>query len=178
VNNAARTRFGSLFDVTEEDYEDIFDTNVRGPYFGAIAAAREMMKRTGGSIINISSCITALVVASHGTYAMSKAAIEGMTRQLAVELAPTIRINAIAPAPTSTERNRQYDPDYDSKWATAIPAGRVAHVSDYVGPCVFLASDESKFMTGQILHVDGGWSLLGHTPDLSAQDFSRDYKTE
>ena len=176
VNNAARTRFGPLFEATEDDYDDVFNTNVRGPYFGSIAAARIMIEQGGGSIINISSCVTKLMVPSHGTYAMSKAALEGMTRQLALELAPRVRVNAIAPAPTSTERNRQYDADYDSKWASAIPAGRVAQVTDYVGPCVFLASEESVFLTGPVLHVDGGWSLLGHTPDLSAQDFSRDYK--
>jgi 3-oxoacyl-[acyl-carrier protein] reductase len=175
VNNAARTRFGALLNVTEEDYDDVFDTNVRGPFFGSIAAARRMLEQGSGCIINITSCAALLIIPAHSTYSPSKAALEGMTRQLAIDLAPKIRVNAISPAPTSTDRNRAYDPDYDAKWASAIPAGRVAFTKDYVGPCVFLASDESMFMTGQILAVDGGWSIIGHTPDMSGNDFSRDY---
>jgi 3-oxoacyl-[acyl-carrier protein] reductase len=175
VNNAARTRFASVFDATDEDFDDVFDTNLRGPFFGSVAAAREMLKQGGGSIINISSCVTSLMIPAHGTYVMSKTALEGMTRHLALELAPKIRVNAIAPAPTSNERNREYDPDYDAKWGAAIPAGRVAYPGDFVGPCVFLAGDDSAFLTGQVLHVDGGWSLVGHTPDMSTHDFSSDF---
>jgi 3-oxoacyl-[acyl-carrier protein] reductase len=93
---------------------------------------------------------------------------------LALELAPQIRVNAIAPAPTSTERNRGYDPDYDRRWGTLIPAGRVAYAIDYAGPCVFLASDDSAFLTGQILNVDGGWTLKGCIPDMSNSDFSQE----
>jgi NAD(P)-dependent dehydrogenase (short-subunit alcohol dehydrogenase family) len=173
VNNAARTRFGPVLDVTEEDFNDVIDTNLRGPFFGSIAAARRMSEH-GGSIINISSCAAKLMVPFHSAYAMAKGGLENLTRQLALELAPRIRVNAIAPAPTSTERNRSYDPDYDRKWGALIPAGRVAMVEDYVGACVFLASDDSAFLTGQILNVDGGWTLQGRTPDTSNYDFSQD----
>jgi NAD(P)-dependent dehydrogenase (short-subunit alcohol dehydrogenase family) len=176
VNNAARTRFGPLFEVTEEDFNDVVDTNLRGPFFGSVAAARAMQKNGGGAIINISSCAAKLMIAFHSTYAMAKGGLENLTRQLAIELAPHIRVNAIAPAPTSTERNRSYDPDYDEKWGAAIPAKRVAFVEDYVGPCVFLASDDARFVTGQILNVDGGWTLQGRTPDTSHYDFSQDRK--
>jgi NAD(P)-dependent dehydrogenase (short-subunit alcohol dehydrogenase family) len=174
VNNAARTRFGPLFDVTEEDFDDVVNTNLRGPFFGSVSAARHMVANGGGSIINISSCAAKLMIPFHSTYSMAKGGLENLTRQLAIELAPQIRVNAIAPAPTSTERNRSYDPDYDQKWGKAIPAKRVAFVEDYVGPCVFLASDDSRFMTGQILNVDGGWTLQGCTPDTSNYDFSKD----
>jgi NAD(P)-dependent dehydrogenase (short-subunit alcohol dehydrogenase family) len=133
-----------------------------------------MVANGGGSIINISSCAAKLMIPFHSTYSMAKGGLENLTRQLAIELAPQIRVNAIAPAPTSTERNRSYDPDYDQKWGKAIPAKRVAFVEDYVGPCVFLASDDSRFMTGQILNVDGGWTLQGCTPDTSNYDFSKD----
>lgn len=174
VNNAARTRFGPVFEVTEEDFDDVVDTNLRGPFFGSVAAARKMLEHGGGSIINISSCAAKLMVQFHSSYAMAKGGLENLTRQLALELAPQIRVNAIAPAPTSTERNRGYDADYERKWGVVIPAGRVAQTEDYVGPCVFLASDDSAFLTGQILNVDGGWTLRGCTPDMSHSDFSQE----
>ncbi|HLJ11490.1 MAG TPA: SDR family oxidoreductase [Planctomycetaceae bacterium] len=175
VNNATRTRFGPVFELTEDDVDDVIDTNLRGPFFGIVAAARQMTAQGGGSIINISSCAARLMIAHHSSYTMAKGGLEALTQQLALELAPQrIRLNAISPAPTSTDRNRGYDPDYDRKWGAVIPAGRVARVEDYVGPCVFLASDDSAFLTGQILNVDGGWTLQGRTPDLSSFDYSAD----
>lgn len=174
VNNAARTRFGPLSEVTEEDFADVVDTNLRGPLFGSAAAARNMLRRGGGSIINISSCAARAMVPFHAVYTMAKGGLEALTRQLALELAPNIRVNAIAPGPTSTERNRGYDPEYDNKWKCVIPAGRVGNVNDYVGACVFLASDDSAFITGQIIGIDGGWTIKGYPPDLSRSDFSKD----
>lgn len=174
VNNAARTRFASLAEVTEEDFSDVVDTNLRGPLFGSAAAALKMTARGGGSIINISSCAARLMVPFHSVYAMAKGGLEALTRQLALDLAPRIRVNAIAPGPTNTERNRAYDPEYDKNWKSVIPAGRVAVVEDYIGICVFLASDESTFITGQIIGVDGGWTIRGYPPDLSKSDFSKD----
>jgi NAD(P)-dependent dehydrogenase (short-subunit alcohol dehydrogenase family) len=174
VNNAARTRFGPLSEVTEEDFADVVDSNLRGPLFGSAAAARHMARRGGGSIINISSCAARAMVPFHAVYTMAKGGLEALTRQLALELAPNIRVNAIAPGPTSTERNRGYDPEYDGKWKSVIPAGRVGWVEDYVGACVFLASDDSAFVTGQIIGIDGGWTIKGYSPDLSQSDFSKD----
>ena len=173
VNNAARTRFGHVFEITEEDFDDVVNTNLRGPFFGSAAAARKMQEQ-GGAIINISSIAARLMIPAHSSYTMAKGGLEALTRQLALELAPAVRVNAIAPTATSTERNRGYDPDYEQKWSAITPAGRVAVVEDYVGPCVFLASDDAAFVTGQILYVDGGWTLQGFTPDMSGYDFSRD----
>jgi NAD(P)-dependent dehydrogenase (short-subunit alcohol dehydrogenase family) len=176
VNNAARTRFAPLFEVTEEDFADVVDTNLRGPLFGTAAAARKMLEQGQGSIINVSSCAAKLMIPFHSAYSMAKGGLEALTRQLAVELAPKIRVNAIAPGPTSTERNQGYDPNYDQRWGAFIPANRVAYVDDYVGICVFLASDESAFVTGQIIGVDGGWTLRGNSPDFSSADFSQERK--
>src|SRR5262249_26033961 len=107
-------------------------------------------------------------------YTASKGGLEALTRQLALELAPEVRINAIAPAPTSIERNRQYDPDYDENWGRVIPMGRVAVPEDYIGPLVFLASEASGFLTGPVLNVDGGWTLKGHTPDMDRYSYDTD----
>jgi NAD(P)-dependent dehydrogenase (short-subunit alcohol dehydrogenase family) len=176
VNNASHTRFGPVDEVTEEDFDDLVGTSLRGPFFGSIAAARKMGSYGGGSIINISSCATGLMIPLHSGYTMVKGGLEALTRQLAFELAPQVRVNCLAPGATSTDRNRKYDVNFDSKWASITPAGRVAHVEDYVGPCVFLAGDESAFMTGQILRVDGGWTLKGHCPDMSDYDLSDERK--
>ncbi len=174
INNAARTRFGHVFEITEEDFDDVVNTNLRGPFFGSVAAARKMQAQGGGSIINISSIAARLMIPAHSSYTMAKGGLEALTRQLALELAPEVRVNAIAPTATSTERNRGYDPDFDQKWSAITPAGRLAYVEDYVGPCVFLASEDAALVTGQIIYVDGGWTLRGFTPDMSDFDFSQD----
>jgi NAD(P)-dependent dehydrogenase (short-subunit alcohol dehydrogenase family) len=174
VNNAGRTRFGPPGGVSLEDWDDVVDTNLKGTFFTSVAAA-DRMPREGGSIVNISSCAAALMVRDHSIYTMSKTGIEGLTRQLALEYAPRrIRVNVLAPAATSGERNLAYDPDYDRKWASVTPMGRVGVPEDYVGPIVFLSSELSEFLTGQTLNVDGGWSLAGHTPDMSEYDYSSD----
>jgi NAD(P)-dependent dehydrogenase (short-subunit alcohol dehydrogenase family) len=174
VNNAARTRFGPATGVTDEDWDDVVNTNLRGPFFASVAAAGHMRERGGGSIVNISSCAATLMIDHHSVYAMTKGGLEALTRQLALELAPLVRVNAIAPAPTSNERNLRYNPDYDRDWGRVIPMGRVAQAQDYVGPLVFLASEQSAFLTGEILHVDGGWTLKGHTPALDHYDYEAD----
>jgi NAD(P)-dependent dehydrogenase (short-subunit alcohol dehydrogenase family) len=174
VNNAARTRFGPFEAVTEEDWFDVVDTNLKGTFFASAAAVRQMRKFAKGCIVNVSSCAAKLMVRFHSVYTMSKGGIEALTHQLAIELAPEIRVNCISPAPTSTERNRQYDSHYDENWGRLIPMRRVAQPEDMVGAAVFLASDRAAYVTGQVLQVDGGWTLKGHTPDLAQEDFSSD----
>ncbi len=178
INNAARTRFGPIDQVTEADFDDIVDTVLRGPFFGSIAAARRMREQGSGSIVNISSIAVRGIMLFHGAYTMAKGGLEAMTRQLALELAPQVRVNAVAPHATSNERNVAYDPDFDQKWGEVTPAGRVAVPQDYVGPTVFLASDAARMVTGQLLYVDGGWSLQGRAPDQSDFDFSADRKRD
>jgi NAD(P)-dependent dehydrogenase (short-subunit alcohol dehydrogenase family) len=173
INNAARTRFGPLDEVTDDDFDDLVNTNLRGPFFGSIAAGKIMKEsKTVGTIINISSCAAKLMLPFHSCYTMVKGGLEALTRQLAFEMAPHVRVNCIAPGATSTERNQGYDLQFDEKWSAVTPAGRVAQVEDYVGPCVFLASDHSRFMTGQILNVDGGWTLKGENPEMAGYDLS------
>ena len=174
VNNAARTRFGSVFEVTEEDFNDVIDTILRGSFFGSLAAARKMIEKDGGSIINISSISVKQIMHYHSAYTMAKGGLESLTRQLALELAPKIRVNSIAPTATITDRNIKYDIEFEKKWSHVTPFNKVASVSDYVGTCVFLASEDSAMITGQIICVDGGWTLQGYSPDMSNFDVSHD----
>jgi NAD(P)-dependent dehydrogenase (short-subunit alcohol dehydrogenase family) len=172
VNNAGRTRFGPLAEVTEEDWDDVINTNLGGAFFATKAAVSAMGEK--GAVVNISSCAARLMVANHAVYTTSKGGLEAMTRQLALELAPRVRVNAIAPAATSMERNWEYDPNFDRSWADVTPMARVATPEDYVAPLVFLVSDASAFITGEILHVDGGWTIKGDYPDMEEYDFETD----
>lgn len=172
VNNAGRTRFGPATEVTEEDWDDVINTNLRGAFFATVAAVEAM--GDGGSVVNISSCAATLMVAYHAAYTTSKGGLEAMTRQLALDLAPGVRVNAIAPGATSMERNLEYDPNFDSSWSKVTPMRRVATPEDFVQPLIFLASDASAFVTGQILHVDGGWTLKGDYPGMDHYDFEAD----
>lgn len=178
INNAARTRFGPIDEVTEDDFDDVVNTVLRGPFFGSLAAAKWMVKHGSGSIINISSISVRGIMYFHSSYTLAKGGLEAMTRQMALELSPRIRVNAIAPTATSNVRNAGYDTDYDQKWAAVTPLGRVAVPNDYVQPAVFLASDDAAMITGQILYVDGGWTLQGKAPDQSDFDFSADRKQD
>ncbi len=176
VNNAGRSRFNKVLDITVEDFEDVVGTNLCGTFFASQAAARHMQTSGGGSIINVSSCAATLTALLHSVYTMSKAGLEGLTKQMALELAPHIRVNAIAPGPTSVERSRSYDPNFDKTWGGVVPMGRVAYPDDLVGPVVFLASDQSRYLTGDVLHVDGGWTVQGKTPSMDDFDISADQK--
>jgi NAD(P)-dependent dehydrogenase (short-subunit alcohol dehydrogenase family) len=176
VNNAGRSRFNKVLDITIDDWNDVVGTNLCGTFFASQAAARHMQSSGGGSIINVSSCAATLTALLHSIYTMSKAGLEGLTKQMALELAPLIRVNAIAPGPTSVERSRSYDPNFDKTWGGIVPMGRVAYPEDLVGPVVFLASDQSRYITGDILHIDGGWTVQGKTPPMDDFDVSADQK--
>jgi NAD(P)-dependent dehydrogenase (short-subunit alcohol dehydrogenase family) len=176
VNNAGRSRFNKALDISIEDWNDVVGTNLCGTFFASQAAARHMQGNGGGSIINVSSCAATLTALYHSIYTMSKAGLEGLTKQLALEWAPEVRVNAIAPGPTSVERSRSYDPNFDKTWGAIVPMGRVAYPEDLIGPVVFLASDQSGYVTGDILHVDGGWTVQGRTPPMDDFDVSADQK--
>ncbi|ABD11533.1 dehydrogenase of unknown specificity, short-chain alcohol dehydrogenase [Frankia casuarinae] len=173
VNNVAHVRLGPAQATTLEDWGDAISTNLRGAFLTTITAVAAMGER-GGSIINISTCADTLMLRYHAVYTASKGSLEAMTRHLALRLAPRVRVNAIAPTATRMERNWQDNPDFDRSWSAVIPLGRMATPEDYIGPLVFLASDASSFVTGEILHVDGGWTLQGPAPDMRHYDFETD----
>lgn len=174
VNNAGRSRFNLAAEITEEDWEDVVGTNLRGAFFASTAAARHMREGKGGSIVNISSCAASLTALYHSIYTMSKAGLEALTKQLALEFAPVVRVNALAPGPTGVERSRSYDPAFDTTWGAVVPMKRVVEPEDLVGPVVFLASEQSALMTGDVLHVDGGWTAQGVTPPMDDFDVTAD----
>jgi NAD(P)-dependent dehydrogenase (short-subunit alcohol dehydrogenase family) len=166
VNNAAITGWTPLFEITVEKWDAVIETNLRGTFFCSLEAARWMKETGGGSIVNVSTNCAELGVKNLVAYASSKGGIHAMTRQLAVELAPyKIRVNTFAPGPTLVERNLSDDPDYDVTWARVVPLGRAARPEEMVGAAIFLACDESSYVTGQLFFVDGGWTVAGRLPE-------------
>jgi NAD(P)-dependent dehydrogenase (short-subunit alcohol dehydrogenase family) len=119
----------------------------------------------GGKIVNVSTQCAELAVTNLVAYGTSKAGIHGLTKQLAIELAPLgIRVNTFAPGPVNVDRNLRDDPDYRDAWGAMIPLGRTAETGEMVGPAVFLASADSSYVTGQTFFVDGGWTVQGMVP--------------
>jgi glucose 1-dehydrogenase len=170
INNAAITGWTpDVLATSEEQWDAVVDTNLKGTFFCSIEAARRMRERGGGSIVNISSNTAALGVPQLAVYGASKGGVNALTMQLAVDLSPFgIRVNAVAPGPTTVARTLRDDPEYPRTWAPLVPLGRAAEVDDIVGPALFLASDSARFVTGQVLYADGGWSRAGRIPDALA----------
>jgi NAD(P)-dependent dehydrogenase (short-subunit alcohol dehydrogenase family) len=157
VNNSGVTRSPGFLETTEETYNELFDINMRGMFFCSQQAVPYMLKRGGGSILNLTSVHGAGGFPNHTAYAATKGAIIAFTRQLAIELAPQhIRVNAIGPG--LIEVPRYFDnPDYTSEQgAKRVPWGRVGKPADIAGAAAFLVSDAADFVTGQTLFVDGG----------------------
>lgn len=166
VNNAGLTGWGGLFEMTEERWDVVLDTNLKGTFFCSLEAAKWMREtKTAGSIVNISTNCAALGVKNLVAYATSKAGLHGLTKQLAIELAShRIRVNTFAPGPINVDRNLKDDPNYRTVWGGVVPLGRTGEPEEMIGPAVFLASDDSSYMTGQVFYVDGGWSVQGRIP--------------
>jgi len=159
VNNAGVFRFGALGDITEESFRFHYNTNV----LGTILTVQEAVKRfgaDGGSVINLSSIVGSHPVAGVLLYASSKGAIETLTRGLALELAPRkIRVNAIAPGHTETEGNvaaGTFKGGAGAVLAGKTPLGRLGRAADIAPLAVFLASDESGWITGEVIRAAGG----------------------
>lgn len=157
VNNAGVTRALDFLETPQETYDEVFNLNMRGYFFCAQEAARSMLERGGGSIVNITSVHGGGGFPRHAAYAATKGAIIAFTRELAIELAPRhIRVNAIGPG--IIEVPRYYDiPGYTREFGNSlVPWGRVGTPADVGAAAAFLASDAADFITGQVLYVDGG----------------------
>jgi 3-oxoacyl-[acyl-carrier protein] reductase len=159
VNNAGVFRFGAFTEITEESFYLHYNINV----LGAILTVQEAVKRfgpDGGSIINLSSIVGSHPVPGALLYASTKGAVETLTKGLALELAPRkIRVNAIAPGYTETEGNTAagiFEGGAGTAMAEKTPLGRLGRVSDIAPLAVFLASDESGWITGEVIRASGG----------------------
>lgn len=168
VANSGVTVFGPIEQMNEQAWDEVFDLNVKGAYFGARAAALQMKAQgTHGSIV-FSSSVTGVTAMSGGSiYGSSKAALRHIAATLGVELAPAhIRVNAVAIGATLNERNLVDDPDYAQTWAKLTPIGRVGQPQDVANTVLYLCSPLASMLVGQTLIIDGGWT---HTSPLLPQ---------
>jgi 2-dehydro-3-deoxy-D-gluconate 5-dehydrogenase len=161
VNNAGTSPVSAgILDVEEWAWDKILDTNVKGAFFCSQAAAREMVRRKRGKIINITSAAGHEGSPNIAPYGASKAALIHLTRTMAIELAPYgINVNAIGPATFDVGMSRYLLKSSEMAEAiiTRTPLGRLGTVEDLLGAVVFLASEASDYITGQTLFIDGGW---------------------
>lgn len=157
VNNSGVDTSAPFLDVTEEAFHHILDTNLKGSFFCAQFAAREMAKAGHGRIISIGSVHSQATMPGYSVYAASKGAIDALTRQLSLEMAPLgITVNTIAPGAVEVEKFIG-DPAYDAQAVGAeIPLGRVGYPGDISAAVVFLASEDAGWLTGQVITIDGG----------------------
>jgi 3-oxoacyl-[acyl-carrier protein] reductase len=157
VNNAGITKDGLLMRMSEEQWDAVINTNLKSVFNVTKAATRVLMKQKNGSIINITSVVGLRGNAGQANYAASKAGIIGFTKSVALELGSrNIRSNAIAPGFIETEMTGELDQKVVDEWKQGIPLKRAGSADEVADCAVFLGSDLSKYITGQVLQVDGG----------------------
>jgi NAD(P)-dependent dehydrogenase (short-subunit alcohol dehydrogenase family) len=157
VNNAANALTQPLGELTPEAWQKSFDVNLRGPVFLVQDALPYLKQSPCGAVVNVISAGAFLFSANVAMYSAAKAALMSFTRSMAADFAPLgIRVNALAPGTVDTDMVRANTPEMQRRMAEASHLGRKASPDEMVGPALFLASDASSFMTGQVLLVDGG----------------------
>lgn len=166
VANAGLTLFGPFLEYRPEDLQKVMDLNLRGSFFLAQAAARQMAGQgSGGSILFLSSVTGHQAHKNLIAYGMTKAALEMLAKGLVAELSEhRITVNALAPGATLTERTLG-DAGYENTWSHLTPMGRPAQTTDVARAALFLLSPESRHITGQTLVVDGGWTAISPAPE-------------
>ncbi len=175
VNNAGATETQPFLDVTPELFDKLYHINVRGQFFCAQRAVRQMLNQpSGGAIINMTSVHALASLPGYAVYAGTKGAIIAWTRELAIELAPRkIRVNAIAPGWINVPSDQIKFPDLDLDTASKqIPRQRVGIPLDVARACAYLASDDADYVVGSVLLIDGGTSAL-----LSLQSPEANYQS-
>ncbi len=162
VNNAGIARDGLLVRMKDEDWEKVLAVNLKGPYLCMKGVLPAMSKRRRGSIVNISSVVGSMGNAGQANYAASKSALVGLTKTVAREYAGRgIRVNAVAPGFIETAMTAALSEETRAGLSRQIPMGRLGAPSDIAQMVAFLASDAAGYMTGQVLHVDGGMYMGG-----------------
>jgi NAD(P)-dependent dehydrogenase (short-subunit alcohol dehydrogenase family) len=157
VNNAATNpHYGPAIDVDAAAFDKIFEVNLRGPLFWTQEAWRRSMRERGGAILNIASVGGMSFGGEIGIYDTSKAALIHLTKHLAVELGPRVRVNAIAPGLVRTDMAKVLVETWGEQAARRWPLRRIGEPADIAGAALYLASDAASWVTGQVLAVDGG----------------------
>jgi 3-oxoacyl-[acyl-carrier protein] reductase len=157
INNAGITKDNLLIRMSETDFDKVIDVNLKSVFNMVKAAQRVFLKKKSGSIINISSIVGVKGNAGQSNYAASKAGIIGFSKSIALELGSrNIRSNVVAPGFIETEMTAELSEDIVNNWIQGIPLKRGGKPEDVANLCLFLASDLSTFITGQVINVDGG----------------------
>ena len=164
VNSAGRTKRAPTLDFSEEEWDDIIDTNLTGTLRAAQVFGRHMLERESGSIINIASLSTFVGLHEVAAYSASKAAVGSLTKSLAIEWgARGVRVNAIAPGVFRTALNQKLldETERGREFLLRTPMRRFGNVDELAGVAIFLASDAASFVNGEIIAVDGGFLASG-----------------
>ena len=165
IANAGITLYADFFDYSPDSFNKVMQLNLAGSFFLAQTAAKQMKEQnTGGSILFMSSVVGHQAHKNLAAYAITKAGLEMLAKNLVIELSPyNITVNAIAPGATLTERTLG-DKDYDKTWSRITPIGKPATTDDIAKAALFLVSPDAKHITGQSLVVDGGWTSVSPSP--------------
>ena len=157
INNAGITKDNLLMRISEEDFDKVIEVNLKSVFNMTKAVQRTMLKQRHGSLIHMSSVVGVKGNAGQSNYAASKAGIIGFSKSIALELGSrNIRSNVIAPGFIETEMTDKLPEDVVAQWRAGIPLKRGGSPEDVANACLFLAADLSAYITGQVLHVDGG----------------------
>jgi 3-oxoacyl-[acyl-carrier protein] reductase len=161
VNNAGITRDGLLVRMSQEDWQQVIDTNLTGIFSMTKAAARPMMKARSGAIVNMTSVIGLVGNAGQANYAAAKAGVIGLTKSVARELAPrNIRVNAIAPGFIETDMTAELSEKIRETVRAEVALGTLGTPEDIAAATAYICSDEARYVTGQVLAVDGGMTFV------------------